>query len=80
LKDARHIYDARFQRYAVPSGVMLGSSQPEQFTLMADLLKKFGALPADYDPSHVVTDRFIAEINQFDKGAIIAQAKSWDGK
>jgi NitT/TauT family transport system substrate-binding protein len=78
LKDAKTIFVSRFASYKLPAGMLYGSARPEQWTTMARLMRESGTpLPASYDPKQAYTDRFIAEINKFDRGAIEAEAKGW---
>jgi NitT/TauT family transport system substrate-binding protein len=77
MKDAKHVFNARFQRYALESGQLYGDAEIAQFALMADQLKSLGVLPANYDGKDAFTKRFIPEINKFDREAVIAMAKAW---
>ena len=78
LKEAKAVFVSRFSSYRLPPGGLYGASRPEQWATMARLMRESGApLPASYDPQTAFTDRFIVDINKFDRGAIEAQAKNW---
>lgn len=78
MRDARTIFSSRFDSYKLPAGMLYGQARPEQFEFIAKLMRESGApLPANYDPKQAYTDRFIADINKFDRNAIEAQAKAW---
>lgn len=78
LADAKTIFVSRFASYKLPDGTPYGAGRPEQWETISRLMREAGTpLPAGYDPQRAFTDRFIAEINKFDRGAIEQQAKSY---
>jgi len=78
LKDAMTVFVSRFASYKLPDGMQYGAARPEQWNTIARLMRESGSpLPASYDPQQAYTDRFIAQINDFDRGAIEAQARGW---
>jgi NitT/TauT family transport system substrate-binding protein len=78
MSEAKTIFVSRFASYKLPAGMQYGAARPEQWNTMARLMRESGApLPASYDPKQAYTDKFIAEINKFDRTAIEGQAKGW---
>lgn len=78
LKDAKVVFVSRFASYQLPPGGQYGAARPEQWNTIARLMRESGSpLPASYDPQQAYTDRFIARINDFDRGGIEAQARTW---
>ncbi|WP_326543117.1 ABC transporter substrate-binding protein [Pseudorhodoferax sp.] len=78
LKDAKTVFVSRFDSYKLPAGVQYGAARPEQWDTIAKLARESGAnLPAGYNPRQAYTDKFIAEINKFDRNAIEAQARDY---
>lgn len=78
MKDARTVFVSRFASYKLPPGGLYGAARPEQWNTVARLMRESGAaLPAGYDPQQAFTDRFIADINKFDRAAVEAQARGW---
>lgn len=78
MKDAKSVFVSRFASFTLPPGGLYGASRPQQWATMAKLMRESGAvLPASYDPQAAFTDKFIVEINKFDRSAIEAQAKNW---
>jgi NitT/TauT family transport system substrate-binding protein len=78
LKDAKVVFISRFASFKVPPGGLYGASRPNQWNKLAELMREAGSpLPAGYDPAKAFTDRFIVDINKFDRGAVEAQAKNW---
>jgi NitT/TauT family transport system substrate-binding protein len=79
LKDATHIFNARFNTMRIAPGLKWGENVPEQWDRIADMAKKDGTLPASFDVSKIYTNQFIDEINRFDPNGIAgaAKASSW---
>lgn len=78
MKDAKSVFVSRFASFKLPPGGMYGASTAQQWVTTAKLMKESGVnLPVNYDPKSAYTDKFIAEINKFDRGAVEAQARGW---
>ncbi len=78
MKDARTVFVSRFESYKLAPGMQYGAARAEQWDTIARLAREAGAnLPASYNPRQAYTDRFIAEINRFDRSAVEAQAKNY---
>lgn len=77
LADSRRVFMSRFQDYALNGVKNYGESLPQQWDQVAELMKKQGTLPADFDVKQAYTNQFIAEINDWDRGVVEAKAKSW---
>jgi NitT/TauT family transport system substrate-binding protein len=78
MKDAKSVFVSRFASFKLPAGGLYGASTAQQWATTAKLMRESGVtLPASYDPKNAFTDKFIAEINKFDRSAVEAQAKSW---
>jgi NitT/TauT family transport system substrate-binding protein len=79
MKDAKTVFVSRFASFKLPPDGLYGASSPQQWMTIAKLMRESGvSLPANFDPKTAYTDKFIAEINKFDRRAIEAQAKSWN--
>jgi NitT/TauT family transport system substrate-binding protein len=78
MKEAKSVFVSRFSSFKLPPGGLYGASTPQQWATTAKLMVESGVkLPAGYDPASAYTDKFIAEINKFDRNAVEAQAKNW---
>ncbi|RCW70588.1 ABC transporter substrate-binding protein [Pseudorhodoferax soli] len=78
MKDAMSVFVSRFDSYKLAPGMQYGAARPEQWDTIARLAREAGAnLPASYNPRQAYTDRFIAEINRFDRNAVEAQARNY---
>ena len=70
---------SRFASFKLPPDGLYGASSPQQWMTTAKLMRESGvSLPANFDRKTACTDKFIAEINKFDRHAIEAPAKSWN--
>ena len=77
MKDAKTVFVSCFASFKRPPNGLYGASAPQQWLTIAKLMRESGvSLPANFDPKTAYTDKFIAEINKFDRRAIEAQAKS----
>jgi NitT/TauT family transport system substrate-binding protein len=77
LADSRRVFMSRFADYELHGTDKYGESLPQQWDQVADLMKKQGTLPADFDVKQAYTNDFIDQINAWDRGAVEAKAKSW---
>lgn len=79
MEEAKRVFLSRFSSFALNGVTNYGESVPSQWTRLAGQMVESGDLPAGYDPSGAFTSEFIARINEFDRDAIAAQARSWNG-
>jgi NitT/TauT family transport system substrate-binding protein len=79
LKDALHIYDARFDLMKQEPGAKWGQNVDAKWKKMAELWIEEGQVPKDFDVSQAYTNQFIEEINTFDRAKIaeLAKTTSW---
>jgi len=78
MRDAKSVFVSRFASFKLPPNGLYGASTPQQWMTTAKLMRESGvALPASFDPKTAYTDKFIAEINKFDRGAVETQAKNF---
>jgi len=77
LSDSRRIFMSRFVDYELHGTDKYGESLPKQWDELAVLMKQQGLLPADFDVKQAYTNEFIAQINDWDRSAVEAQAKAW---
>lgn len=79
MEEAKRVFLSRFSSYALNGVTRYGESLPAQWTRLAQQMQAAGELPAGYDPGTAFTGEFIERINAFDRDAIAAQARSWNG-
>ncbi len=60
-----------------PDGAPLGGFIPENWQSLQQAFIKMGALKGTQAPTAAYTSKFIAACNDFDRAAIVAQAKNW---
>ncbi|MFO1161515.1 MAG: ABC transporter substrate-binding protein [Reyranellaceae bacterium] len=77
MADSRRVFMARFSSYELRGTSKYGESLPAQWQYAADLMKKQGYLPDAFDVSQAYTNELIAQINDWDRAAVEAQAKGW---
>lgn len=76
LKDARHIYNARFDLMKIEPGAKWGQNVDAKWKTAADLTIREGLVPKDFDIKASYTNEFLDEINKFDANKIAEMAKS----
>ncbi|MCK8784401.1 ABC transporter substrate-binding protein [Roseomonas sp. NAR14] len=79
LEEARRVFLARFNSYALNGVANYGESLPAQWKRVADQMKEAGELPQDFDPARAYTNQFVEQINAWDRSAVEAQARGWTG-
>lgn len=79
MEEAKRVFLSRFSSFALNGVARYGESSPAQWTRLAGQMVETGELPAGYDATTAFTDQFLARINEFDRDAIAAQARSWNG-
>jgi NitT/TauT family transport system substrate-binding protein len=80
LKDAEHIFDARFDLMKLPPGVTKwGTSLDAKWKDLADQTIEEGLLPKDFDVKTAYTNEFIDKINDFDASKMeeLAKKSTW---
>jgi len=79
LKDALHIYEARFDLMKQEPGAKWGQNVDAKWRKMAELWIEEGQVPKDFDVSQAYTNQFIEQINNFDRAKIaeLAKTTSW---
>jgi NitT/TauT family transport system substrate-binding protein len=79
LKDAKHIFNSRFELLRLPQGVKFGQNVDSQWQRMAQMAIDEGLIAKDFDVKAAYTNKFIDEINKFDQQRIVEMAKksSW---
>jgi NitT/TauT family transport system substrate-binding protein len=77
LADSRRVFMSRFQDYELHGTNKYGENLAEQWDDLGVLMKQQGLLPADFDVKQAYTNEFIDRINDWDRGRVEAQAKSW---
>jgi NitT/TauT family transport system substrate-binding protein len=79
FKQARHIFDARFNLTTLEPGVKWGENVPAQWKRMAQILIDEGLIPEKFDIDATYTNQFIPQINDFDQKKIeeAAKASGW---
>jgi NitT/TauT family transport system substrate-binding protein len=76
LKEAEHIFDARFDLMKLPEGMTKwGTNVDAKWRELADLTIEQGLLPKGFDVNDCYTNELIDKINDFDAGKIEAAAK-----
>lgn len=79
LKDAKHIFSARFDLMKLPAGTTKwGQNIDAKWKDLADVAIEQGLLPADFDVKSSYTNEFIDKINDFDSKKIEDLAKKSD--
>ena len=76
FRQARRIFDSRFDLTKLEPGVKWGENMPTQWKRMADISVEEGLVPKGFDVSACYTNQFIPQINDFDQQAIEAAAKT----
>jgi NitT/TauT family transport system substrate-binding protein len=76
LREARHIFNSRFDRTKLEPGAKWGENVPAVWKRMADISIQQGLIPKDVNVEAAYTNQFIAEINDFDQKKIEEVAKS----
>lgn len=76
MASSKIIFQSRFDGFVLPKGVKWGENLESQWNGIADLMKKEGLLPKDFDVKSVYTNALIDKINAFDQQAVVAQAKA----
>ncbi|WP_149538875.1 ABC transporter substrate-binding protein [Siccirubricoccus phaeus] len=79
MEEAKRVFLSRFSAFAVPPGTQYGATSPSQWELVTKQMQEAGELPAGFDAGAAFTSEYLAEINNWDRGAIEAQAKAWNG-
>jgi NitT/TauT family transport system substrate-binding protein len=80
LKDAEHVFDARFDLMILPPGVTKwGMNIDSKWRELTDLTIEQGLLPKDFDMKSSYTNELIAKINDFDadKMTELAKKSTW---
>ena len=75
FRQARRIFDSRFDLTKLERGVKWGENMPAQWKRMADISIEEGLVPKNFDISACYTNQFIPQINEFDQKKIEADAK-----
>jgi NitT/TauT family transport system substrate-binding protein len=75
FRQARRIFDSRFDLTKLEPGVKWGENMPAQWKRMADISIEEGLVPKNFDVSACYTNQFISQINEFDQKKIEADAK-----
>jgi NitT/TauT family transport system substrate-binding protein len=76
FRQARRIFDSRFDLTKLEPGVKWGENMPTQWKRMAEISIEEGLIPRNFDVSTCYTNQFISEINAFDQKKIEAEAKA----
>jgi NitT/TauT family transport system substrate-binding protein len=79
LKDARHVFNARFETQRVDNreDKRWGASSPAQWAGLKVLYREQQLIQGAVDVNEVFTNQLIDEINYFDQPAVIRQAKEY---
>lgn len=80
LKDAEHVFDARFDLMVLPPGVTKwGINIDAKWQELAELTVEQGLLPKDFDVKSTYTNELIDKINDFDAGKFkeLAKQSTW---
>jgi len=80
LKDAEHVFDARFDLMTLPSGMSKwGMNIDAKWQELAELTVEQGLLPKDFDVKSTYTNELIDKINDFDADKIkeLAKQSTW---
>jgi NitT/TauT family transport system substrate-binding protein len=80
LKDAEHVFDARFDLMTLPPGMSKwGMNLDEKWQELAELTVEQGLLPKDFDVKSTYTNELIDKINDFDADKIkeLAKKSAW---
>jgi NitT/TauT family transport system substrate-binding protein len=76
LKDAEHIFAARFDLMKLPAGTTKwGQNIDAKWKELADIAISEGLVPKDFDVKSAYTNQYIDEINKFDRKKIEEMAK-----
>lgn len=77
VKDAEHIFAARFNLMRLPAGTMQwGYNSDARWKELANIMTSEGLLPKDFDVKAAYTNQYIDEINKFDRKKIEDRAKN----
>jgi NitT/TauT family transport system substrate-binding protein len=76
FKQARHIFDSRFDLTTLEPGVKWGENVPAQWKRMAQIEMDEGLIPKTFDVEAAYTNQFISQINDFDSKKIEEAAKT----
>jgi NitT/TauT family transport system substrate-binding protein len=76
FRQARRIFDSRFDLTKLEPGVKWGENMPAQWKRMADISIEEGLIPKNFDVNACYTNQFISQINEFDQNKIEAEAKN----
>ncbi len=76
FRQARRIFDSRFDLTKLEPGVKWGENMPTQWKRLADISIEEDLVPKGFDVNACYTNQFIPQINDFDQKAIEAAAKS----
>jgi NitT/TauT family transport system substrate-binding protein len=76
FRQARRIFDSRFDLTKLEPGVKWGENMPTQWKRLADISIEEGLVPKGFDVNACYTNQLIPQINDFDQKAIEAAAKS----
>jgi len=77
MREAMRVFQIRFKGLELFDTNKYGESRPAQWIRATETAKEQQIIPAGFDSSSAWTNRFVDEINTFDRAAITAQAKSW---
>jgi NitT/TauT family transport system substrate-binding protein len=76
FRQARRIFDSRFDLTKLEPGVKWGENVPAQWKRMADISVEEGLVSKTFDVSTCYTNQFISAINDFDQNKIEQDAKT----
>jgi NitT/TauT family transport system substrate-binding protein len=82
LRDDVRVLDARIQNWKLDKGGVSrwGESSERNYAAYVDFLQKWGILKEKVQVRDLITNDLIAEINGFDPGKIIAEAKAYKAR
>jgi NitT/TauT family transport system substrate-binding protein len=76
VREARHIFNSRFERTKLEPGAKWGENVPSVWKRMAEISIQQGLIPKDFNVEAAYTNQFISQINNFDQHKIEEVAKS----
>ncbi|RVT91751.1 hypothetical protein EOD42_20750 [Rhodovarius crocodyli] len=79
MAEAKRVFLSRFSSYALEGVTKYGESLPSQWARLKQQMVAANELPADHDLNAAFDGSFIDRINEFDRDAVAAQARSWNG-
>ena len=78
LEKAKHVFNSRFDLLKLGSDEKWGENIASQWQFTAKMATDEKLVPAGLDVKSAYTNRFIDEVNKFDKNAVIEKAKKSD--